>query len=1383
LKNPHHSFIGKLQVSDSISLSGNDVIFYAKSILRQHFILAILCLIPLFLTAQYRTNVHSISRREGLSNGAVNTIVKDAEGYIWFGTWNGLNRYDGSNIITYLPGSNSSSIHNHVIRELYPDASGPIWILTNKGVGLYDNIHDRFTSYFNKESEQINYENDIAICHSDSYGTLVSVFGHGIFRYDSTRREFNKIIFDQNSQPASLSIRRIHIVDTLVYCITKTGKLYSLSGNHLQEILQLPLEGTLSSSVSVNINGHPFILITQQSGASLMVDLKAKLIQQLRIPDDIITSFAKSKSKDRLWAGTEKGKVYSFNLLNHNFEVFNVLSGLFIANPIATRIISIFETETNILWIGTDGNGVYTLKLTDFPNMSLSSNQLAYPIVRSILVTHKRDVLIGTKGGGIDVFDARGNHIREISVKNGLSNNSVLAFHEQDDGTIWVGTDGEGIDVLSSDYRTIRHFPRDFKAVNNLNFSSVYRIFIDSDHRIYLGTSGYGVILVELDKKRSSTPISCEQLMLDKSIVTPGQQKQIVYAITEEKPGIIWIGTRGLGVYRYNTITKRVIAQYSTLTHPNFIRNDDILSLFTSHDGRIWIGSSNGIFSLLPISVDSLSAAGMNFYAELSNTSIHAIQADKRGNIWVTTNQGLSLIDSSLTSVRSFNVNDGLINIEYSDGASFFDVKTERLYVGGTMGVDIVQSNEIKFSSYFPPLAINQLFIKNLPVEPGNQTILFSRINHQKSLKLKFNQNSVTFYVSALAFWGQERHRISYRMRGVENDWTINPLNQPLTFSNLPSGKYLLQIRASDENGNWSKQTREIEIIVDPPFWRTYWAIAGYILLFIGIQLLVIVWYRKREARKKEAILKEFQKQKEAELQSYKIEFFTNVAHEFRTPLTLITSHVHALIEDARNTSVNPRLLKVFNNSIKLQKLVFEIMQFRKLEKGKEPLNIQLTKPVELLAEVISDFELLAQQRNVRCELIAPDEEITFMTDADKFQRIVTNLISNAVKYNKPGGFVSAFIKLENSVLILEIEDNGIGVNPEYFSKVFEPFGISQAKTRGSFPAHRSTGLGLAVTKGLVELLKGTINFESTPGEGTKFICQFPDVQLLSSNALQNQPGEELNKVSYLEDSWPDKPMDNPIRSAGKPMVLLVDDDPEILVLLRDFLLTEYNIIFAENGLEAYNKVLSEKPDLIVSDIMMPEMDGIELCSKLRENFDTSHLPLILLTAKAEIEDRIAGLKAGADSYIPKPFHPEHLKVRIEKLLQLRSGIKKHFGKQNENPVLVKEIPDPFFQTLLNFINENIDDETLSSEKLCEKFAISKSSLYNKTKSVLGVTPHSLIYQRRLSKAATLLTSTTMTVSEIIDQTGFTSRTHFYELFNKAYGCSPSDYRGKESLN
>ncbi|MFA5418660.1 MAG: two-component regulator propeller domain-containing protein, partial [Bacteroidales bacterium] len=1318
--------------------------------------------------------------KEGLSNGAVNSIAKDAEGYVWFATWNGLNRYDGSNIVTYMPGNKPFTLHNNVVRELFPSEKGPIWMLTNKGISLYDNLSDRFYSFFTNESEQINYENDISMCHSDRYGTFAAVYGRGIFYYDTVAAEFVPKMFESGSSQASLGIKRLYFIGSDFYAITGNNLLYKISEDHLKEIMHLPLNAVISSSLGVSVNNMPFLFLTQRGGNAMMVDIEKMIVNTLNIPDDIITSFAPSASPGRLWAGTEKGKIYSLNATTGEFEILRILSDLFVENPIETRVLSICETMPDILWIGTDGNGVYNLKLSEFPNRSLSSKELSYPIVRCILVTGKNQILIGTKGGGIDVFDSKGNRIREISVKDGLSNNSVLSFHERIDGSIWIGTDGRGIDVISPDFKTIKNFPRDFAVNNNLGFASVYRILEDSDQRFYLGTSGFGVIMIEFDKNEPSDPVFYEQVILDNNINSRGQQKQIVYALTQERPGIIWIGTRGFGVYQYNTITKRVLSQFSSITHPNLIKNDDILALFTDNAKTIWVGSSSGIFSISPESNDQANVFNLSLHEDLSNTSIHAIQMDGLGNLWATTNQGLSCIDQKNQTVKNYNSNDGLINFEYSDGASFFDIATDQLYVGGTMGVDIIQTKEIKSTSYFPPVAINDLYIKNQPVEITERSVLNSRMNLQSKLKLNYNQNALTFYVSPLVYWGKERHRISYRLRNFDENWVVNIQSQAISFTNLEPGRYILQLRVSDESGNWSDQIKEIEIMINPPFWRTSWAITGYILLIIGIQLLIFRSYRKRETRRKEAALLEFTLQKEKELQSHKFEFFTNVAHEFRTPLTLITSHIHALIDETKTIGENPRLLNVYNNSIKLQKLVIEIMQFRKLEKGKESLNITKISPELLALEVVSDMELLAQQCGVSCSVISDKKNILVNTDADKFQRILTNLVSNAIKYNKPGGYVNVRFTFGEHEFITVVEDSGIGINPDLKNNVFEPFGISTARKKGSFPGYRSTGLGLAVTKGIVELLQGTITFESSLNVGTRFICRFPDVHKVNTGMPNEEKTNEGEALDYIEETKTEQIFTSPENTSDKPSVLVVDDNREILSLLNDMLSPFYNLLFAENGKEAWPLIENQKIDLVVSDIMMPEMDGIELCRKMRENFDTSHLPLILLTAKAEIEDRIKGLLAGADSYIPKPFHPDHLKVRIEKLLTIRQNIRKKFGNLDENASLIKQIPDPLFQKMLHFVDENIDDETLSAEKLSERLNISKSSLYHKTKSVLGTTPHGLINQRRVRKAAVLLFSTSLTVSEIIDQTGFSSRTHFYENFNKAFGCSPSEYRQKK---
>ncbi len=1329
------------------------------------------------LSAQYRTNVHSISRREGLSNGAVNAIARDAEGYVWFGTWNGLNRYDGTNIVTYLPGNKEFAIHNHVVRELYPTSKGPIWMLTNKGVVLYDNSYDRFYPFFTNEPEQINYENDISLCHSDEFGTKVAVFGRGIFSFDSIAKQFPAIKFEPASLQASLSVKRLHSIGSDFYCISGSNQLLKISGNRLHELTHLPMNSAITSSLGVLINKHPYLLITQRGGNAVMVDIDKIEVKQLVIPDDIITSFALSATPGRLWAGTEKGKIFSLDTTSGDFEMLNIPSDLFVKNPIATRVLSICETAPDILWIGTDGNGVYNLKLTDFPNKSLSSRQLSYPIVRCILVTRNRDLLIGTKGGGIDVFNAKGKPVKTISVKDGLSNNSVLSFHEQADGTIWVGTDGSGIDIISPDFKKIRNFPRDFKLNNEPAFASVYRIIEDDDKRLYLGTSGFGVIMVEFDKNEHPGPVYYEQLILDKKTDISGQQKQIVYALTQERPGIIWIGTRGFGVYQYNTITKRVVSQFNSQTHPSLIKNDDILSLFTDQQNNIWVGSSSGIYFISPELNGSVEISGLKLQEDLSNTSIHTIQMDQQGNIWTTTNQGLSCIDVRTQTVKSFTSNDGLINVEYSDGASFFDSSTGQLYVGGTMGVDMIQTQEIKFASFFPPLAINDLYIRNQPVEIADESVLKNRMNLQSRLVLNSNQNALTFFVSTLCYWGKERHRISYRLKNFDDVWTTILQNQAISFTNLNPDKYFLQLRVSDENGTWSDQIKEVEIVINPPFWQTKWAIAGYIILVIGIQLFIIRSYIRRESRKKEAALLEYKQQNEKELQNYKIEFFTNVAHEFRTPLTLITSHIHALLEEAEATGKNPRLLKVYNNSVKLHKLVLEIIQFRKLEKGKEQLNISKVNPGMLALEVISDLELLAEKREITCEVICNEKDVLVNTDADKYQRIITNLVSNSIKYNHPGGWVKVRISFNENEFVAEVEDNGIGINPEFKNKVFEPFGISSAQKRDSFPDYKSTGLGLAVTKGIVELLQGTITFESSPDEGTIFTCRFPNVHQLNTSSLMEKQQADPEEMVLIDEPGKEETHSSADVSPGKPNVLLVDDDKDILALLRDMLNPLYNLCFAGNGSEALLIIEKQQIDLVVSDVMMPVMDGVELCFKIRENFDTSHLPIILLTAKEEIEDRIKGLQAGADSYISKPFHPDHLKIRIEKLLRTRQNIRKKFSSPDESTPLINEIPDPFFQKLLNYIDENIDDETLLAEKLCERLAISKSALYNKTKAVLGTTPHGLINQRRMRKASILLDSTSLSVSEIIDQTGFNSRAYFYEHFIKAFGCSPSEYR------
>jgi signal transduction histidine kinase/CheY-like chemotaxis protein len=1353
----------------------------------------IIFLLSFFITIWYNSYaqesgiVHSITKSKGLSNGAVNAISGDSEGYMWFGTWNGLNRYDGNKITNFLPGKGPYSIHNHVVREIYPAQNGSIWMLTNKGISHYDNVKSRFYSFFTEENEQINYENDISLAHSDKVGTFTSISGNGIFKFNPNSSTFEKLRFVSTSTRTSLTVKRIHIIGDSTYCITSNNQLCKITGNQITEIMKLPIGATITSSLGTIMNGEPYLYITQRASVSLLINIHQRKVHQFSIPNDVVTCFGKSLDANSIWFGTEKGKIYKLQTKTRSYSEHKMPVG--IPNTIVTRVLSIYESSPDLLWIGTDGNGIYLVKLSTFPNKTLSSKMLSYPIVRSILVTSTKHMLIGTKGGGMDIFNPEGEFLRNISVNNGLSNNSVLSFHEMPDGRIMVGTDGYGIDIVSADFRKVMNFPRDFLTPEFQipAFASVYKILETKDNRIYLGTSGFGVIMLEFDKKKNSEPIYYEQVKIDNGA---NSQKQIVYALAEEKPGIIWIGTRGFGIYRYNSITKRVMAQFNSNTHPDAIFSDDILSLLTDKTGRIIAGTSCGIFSFTIAGNENISVSPLDLQEELSNTSFHAIQEDKTGNLWASSNKGLSFINTRNKTMISFTSGDGLINEEYSDGASFYNNMDGVLYVGGTNGVDMVTTSDIQIASYFPPVAINELLIRNLPVEISDDGVLKRRINLVDELVLNNNQNALTFNVSPLVFHGRERHKISYRLLGLDDNWVLNAPNQSINFTNLNPGSYTLQLRVSDENGNWSKNIKEIKLVINPPWWKSFWAITLFIIVLLGIQYLFIRQYLRRQSRKKEAELQELTLQKEKELQSYKIEFFTNIAHEFRTPLTLISSHIHMLMEESVQFAKNPGLIKVYNNTLKLQKLVLEIMQFRKLEKGKEPVNVSMVSPVMLAQEVITDLEPLAEQNNIKCEVVGSDSETTIYTDGDKYQRILTNLISNAIKYNRVGGFVSVKITFEDKYFITEIKDSGKGISQEFKNKVFEPFGVSSAEKRNTLPNYNSSGLGLAVTKGLVDLLKGSIAFDSEIEQGTTFTITLPslpsELASVTDNNTFNNTTDEAGKLDLQAElvlKSPEFPKNTDIiANGGKANILVVDDDPGIIEMLTVMLSPKYAIFTANNGEQAMEIIKKNNISLVVSDIMMPVMDGIELCKAIRDNFDTSHLPLILLTAKSEIEDRIKGLQAGADSYIPKPFHPEHLIVRIEKLLEKRQTLKDKFGNKNDTNTLINEIQDPFFRKLLNYIDENIDDDTLLSDKLCESLGISKSSLYNKTKQVLGTTPHGLINQRRLRKASVLLDTTSLNVSEIIDQTGFNSRAHFYELFNKVYGCSPTEYRQKSKI-
>jgi signal transduction histidine kinase/DNA-binding response OmpR family regulator len=864
-----------------------------------------------------------------------------------------------------------------------------------------------------------------------------------------------------------------------------------------------------------------------------------------------------------------------------------------------------------------------------------------------------------------------------------------------------------------------------------------------------------------------------------------------VYTIVEEKPNLLWFGTRGSGIYRYNALTKEIEAHIQASSNEkNALSNNDILSLYIGDQDQLWIGSSGGLNRLFlqnkPYRIEHFTE-----HQGLPNNTIHGILEDANANLWLSTNRGLVMYDRIRNTFKTFDTNDGLKNNEFTDGAAFQSAGSTRLFFGGINGLDVVYPDKIHAEDYFPRLAITDFHVRNVAVTPGDDShILTQNIDLTDSIILNHDQNFISFFFTTLDYWSKQKSEYGYFLENFDKDWNYIGKQQSITFTNVPPGHYKLSINYTNENGDWGIHPKIITITVTPPFWKTNWAYASYILLAIGLQVAIVLYIRLRTRAKKALAMDKFKAQQLKDLNDYKLQFFTNIAHEFRTPLTLILGPVASLLQTNNNAAEQTQLKTIYGNSLRLQKLIDELIQFRKLETGKDSIAISPVDLVPFTQEIIESFQQHAADREVHLEFYPePDEFIAFV-DHKKVEKILINLISNAIKYNSRGGIVSVTLKESQGKALFAIRDEGIGIAEENTNKIFQSFYHNPAEIPNANGIEKSTGIGLSLTRSLVQIHRGEIRVESKEGKGSTFTVIIPvsreyysdlpqeSSMVLSSVHLGEKVSLEFDTDHYLSGLAEKKKTKS--LSAHEYSLLVVDDHASIVSLLDNILSDKYTIHKASSGNKAMQVLDDERIDLVISDVIMPDMDGLTLCRKIKENIQSSHIPVILLTAKGEIENRIEGLEVGADSYIPKPFHPEHLFVRIEKLLERMELIRKKFRnfanlELTQLSTGIGERDDDFFYRITSCIQLHLSEPEFNADTIAEEVGMSKASLYKKVKTITGLTPHGLIKQYRLKKAADLLRNSPMSVSEVIYETGFNSRSYFYKSFNEMFHCHPKD--------
>lgn len=1339
---------------------------------------------------------HFIGNSSGLSNSAVTSIYQDSKGYLWFGTWDGLNKYDGSEIKVYKPNTfKKGAISNNIIRDILEDKYKNLWVITEDGVNLYNNTNDAFISYLTNNNNSIYREMGFHAALDNDSGLWCSKFNYGITLFDYKSAQFLEPI-EVSGTPSLLSnvVGMGFSSKGLLWVIHDNGTISALQNQDHEWKLQTQIYLTEDYQIDpfrnwfIDHQNKSWLFFALKEGGLLAVDLESKRALNITTATNIkVTALNNNHNNEFVWGGTDNGKLFQLNLNQKPFIRFfeNKLKGF---SDKRVKVWSVYETPHDLLWVGTDGNGVhkFIMKNNHFIHTGkgdLLEGKLNHNIVRSIYEDLFGNIWVGTRGRGLNIIQRDGGQTKEYNTQNGLSDNAVLSLARDSINNYWIGTDGEGIDMYESSSGKILHFPRDFENPVSLDFSSVYVICVDVFGDIWLGTSGFGFIKMRIEKiSNGKYSLKDFKQYLSNPEDPNGLQSNIVYSIINSEPNILWIGTRGGGLYRFNTLLEKFEVFRSNSENTNSLCNDDVLSLFKSEKEEIWIGTSGGLNRLV------LSGSNYKFfhYSELTglpNNSIHAIQGDCAGNIWISTNKGLSRLNSESGVVRSYFASDGLQDNEYSDGASHFGRLTKSIYFGGVNGFDSFDPSVIEDSRFFHPLEITDFELTNIGDNAKKHPVISA------VMTMRYNQNFFKISFTTLNFHNKSKCVYEYKLDKFDKDFVRVQGNGEAYFTNVPPGNYTFYVRSTNEDGIWNQEAKELSIIILPPFWKTKWAYFGYILFLLFLIGVLIFLIARRSHIKNERIMESMAIQKEKELQQYKFQFFINIAHEFRTPLTLILAPAVQLMDKLKdNLDVEPYVKSIYNNSNRLMHLIRELIDFRKVETGHFSLKVSFGDFSYFVSTITDAFRQYANQKKISLVYEGPDNQVYAYFDSSILEKILLNLISNAIKYTAEGGTVTVKFSKNKELAKIEVKDTGIGIHEEYHNKIFECFYHLNNPLPTANMNVDSSGVGLSLTRSLVDLHHGSLLLESQVGSGSCFTVTFPvneeayetiskEAEIIDEVLIHERVGDELADMSvvpfYLKSG-------ELIDAILEYTVLVVDDNDEIRSLIAEVLRPEYNILQASDAKSAIEIIESSNIHAIVSDILMPGMNGLELCKAIKENIHTCHIPVVLLTAKGDIEHRIEGIESGADSYIPKPFNPRHLKIRIRKLIQSRIQFQQAFQewivKGTFDSKGLNSRDTKFLEMLQSFVDSNIHNFDLDADRLASHLAMSKTQLYRKVKAVTGYTPHGFIKNYRLKKAANLILESNLTVSEIIYEMGFNNRTYFYKSFKELFGVKPSDY-------
>ncbi|MFB6344006.1 two-component regulator propeller domain-containing protein [Saccharicrinis sp. FJH62] len=1320
------------------------------------------------------------SQENGLPNNQIQCIFQDKQGWIWIGTSQGLSRFDGYTFKNFLPNSSlNNSLSGNLVRVIREDRKGNLYIGTEAGgLNIFNRDKETFSHPF-KNHPDLKYKeisvNDIEV---DQTGGLWIGTNYNLIYLDTSSQLniINPKMLDNDITFTGNYIRNLELDQNgSLWIGTSNGVFIYNPGSNEMEAFDLPYRDGQNHEIWELYGDDTGLLwIGTYSSGLFIVDPATRSIKPVILPPGINRSeTVKTVSKGTFgeyWIGT-RGGLFTYSAEKgitgyYKHNTYNVRS---LSN---TSVLCVYHDRNGETWIGTRG-GLNLLARSkqvfmNFGSLPGDNRFLNSSIVYAFWIDDDGKIWIGTEDGGINIYNPKTEKYNYLTAdsrgENRISQNCIKAFLDDKKGNLWVATFLGGVDVINLKTGRIINYKSIPGQKGSLSDNRVWDLCMDKQGNIWIATTkGLDRYMPMTNSFRHYPQVNGFE--------------QISW-IDMDSNGNLWIGTLD-EVIIFNPQSKKITRYF-----------EHARSMFEDSEHRIWIATNDK-----GIAIYSSQNGPVKYYTEtdgLTNNQALCILEDNHKNLWISTTNGLSKFNPETEIFRNFSNKDGLSNNQFCYGAACKNKDGELLF-GSISGFNMFNPEKIILEKDDYPIVLTDLkiFNKSIPVSDDKNAILSKSISETNHITLNYDQNFFTIEFAALNYINSEKNLYSYKLENFNRDWVEPSTTRSATYTNLNPGDYVLHIKKFIRGSQSNMNERLLDITVLPPFWKTRWFLGLIFLSIAGMMYLLFRFFINREKIKNQLVMERVNARKLHELDMMKLKFFTNISHEIRTPLTLILGPVEKIMHNKLSeTEVNDNIKLVHRNAKNLDRLINQLLDFRKLQTGNLKLNLTEADIVRFVENIVESFRSLAEEKQIRLKFTTLKKSLFTAFDPDKIEKILNNLLSNAFKFTDQGGTISVNLSLifdsedefnsdekEKQFIEISVKDTGKGITNKNINKIFMRF----FQSNDGEDSNSGTGIGLALVKELVSLHKGKVFVSSKTGKGTKFTVRIPYKQNMSYRTTEITEAMDEAEETIKKSTENDDLSDNILSK----IMLVVEDNADVRKFIAGHFNSQYKIIEARNGKEGYEKALDNVPDIIISDIIMPLMDGYELCKKIKTDERTSHIPMLLLTAMHSKEHELKGLTIGADDYITKPFDINVLQAKVENILSIRDSLKEKYTETIVLEPTNVELSSPderFLQKAIKIIEENISDSELDIEKFSAEVGVSRMQLYRKLNALTNMTVKEFIRHIRLKRASQLLVQQKLNVSEIAYEVGFKDLSHFRKCFKREFGMSATEFISKNKF-